>query len=207
MPLFYLAGVLVALTACGYFLGRSRAVHAASGAARPLHSLPGYYGLYVALWCGIPGIAVVVGWLVLQPFIVEQMVLSGLGARLGALSPEKIGLVLNEIENLAAGNAFGSTFDPAIQAAAERLNRLNQIGHSALFAVACALSIAGLAIAGRHVTPAFRSRIHVERAAKFFLIACSLVAIVTTVGIVLSLVFESLRFFGKVPVSDFLFGL
>ena len=207
MALFYLAGVLVALTALGYFLGRSRALHKAAEAARPLHSLPGYYGLYVALWCGIPAFAVAIGWLVLQPFIVEQMVVSGLGARLGALSPETIGLVLNEIGNLAAGNAFGRKFDPAIEAAAARLNRLNQIGHGALFAVACALAIAGLIVAGRHVTPAFRSRIHVERAAKIFLIACSLVAIVTTVGIVLSLVFESLRFFGKVPISDFLFGL
>ena len=39
------------------------------------------------------------------------------------------------------------------------------------------------------------------------LISCSLVAVLVTVGIVLSLVFEAFRFFEKVPVSEFLFGL
>ena len=39
------------------------------------------------------------------------------------------------------------------------------------------------------------------------MIACSVVAVLTTFGIVLSLVFESLRFFALVPLHDFLFGL
>jgi phosphate transport system permease protein len=39
------------------------------------------------------------------------------------------------------------------------------------------------------------------------LIACSTVAVLTTIGIVLSLVFESIQFFQIVPVSDFLFGM
>ena len=39
------------------------------------------------------------------------------------------------------------------------------------------------------------------------LITCSLVAVLTTIGIILSLVFESVRFFQQVPVTDFLFGL
>lgn len=46
-----------------------------------------------------------------------------------------------------------------------------------------------------------------EHAIKFVLIACSFVAILTTLGIVLSLVFEAFRFFGKVPLNEFLFGL
>ncbi len=207
MSPFYLAGVLVALTACGYFLGRYSAVRSVAGNTRSLHSLPGYYGVYVALWCGIPGIAVLTAWLAFQPFVVEQMVLAGLGADIRALAPERIGLVLNDIRNLAQGSGFGRNFDPGIVAAAERLNRLNDIGHGALFATACALAAGGLAIARRHIGPEFRCRIHVERIANIFLIACSLIAIVSTVGIVLSLLFESLRFFGKVPIADFLFGL
>lgn len=46
-----------------------------------------------------------------------------------------------------------------------------------------------------------------ERLAIYFLIACSSVAILTTVGIVLSLIFESYRFFTLIPITDFLFGL
>jgi phosphate transport system permease protein len=47
----------------------------------------------------------------------------------------------------------------------------------------------------------------VERIVLGILFACSTLAILTTVGIVLSLVFESLRFFARVPITEFLFGL
>ena len=47
----------------------------------------------------------------------------------------------------------------------------------------------------------------IEGLARGLLFACSLVAVLTTVGIVLSLVFEALRFFALVPPQDFLFGL
>lgn len=52
-----------------------------------------------------------------------------------------------------------------------------------------------------------RSRKLKERIAIIFLIACSCVAVLTTLGIVLSLVFESIRFFALIPITDFLFGL
>jgi phosphate transport system permease protein len=47
----------------------------------------------------------------------------------------------------------------------------------------------------------------VEATVRRLLLGASLVAIVTTVGIVLSLLFEALRFFARVPVTEFLFGL
>src|SRR5690606_25919207 len=46
-----------------------------------------------------------------------------------------------------------------------------------------------------------------ERVTKIVLIACSGVAILTTVGIVFSVLFETLRFFARYPWYDFLFGL
>lgn len=52
-----------------------------------------------------------------------------------------------------------------------------------------------------------RSTQYKERAIMTVLIASSLVAILTTVGIVLSLSFEAFRFFGKIPFFDFLLGL
>jgi len=44
-------------------------------------------------------------------------------------------------------------------------------------------------------------------AIRVLLIACSLVAVAATLGIILSLAFEAIRFFERVPVLDFLFGL
>jgi phosphate transport system permease protein len=41
----------------------------------------------------------------------------------------------------------------------------------------------------------------------WILIACSTLAIFTTIGIVLSVLFEAIRFFRIIPLTDFLFGL
>jgi len=58
-----------------------------------------------------------------------------------------------------------------------------------------------------YVTSASVRRLIVERLVMGVLITCSTVAVLTTIGIVLSLVFESAQFFRAVPVADFLFGL
>ena len=58
-----------------------------------------------------------------------------------------------------------------------------------------------------YVTSIPSRKVIVERMVMGLLIACSTVAVLTTIGIVLSLVFESVQFFRKVPVTDFLFGL
>jgi phosphate transport system permease protein len=51
-----------------------------------------------------------------------------------------------------------------------------------------------------------QARVRVEQAIKITLMLCSAVAIVTTIGIVLSVLFEALRFFGDIPFTDFMFG-
>jgi len=75
-----------------------------------------------------------------------------------------------------------------------------------VLAVTMSLAVAGLAYAGSHISPSFRARQNVERFVKVVLIICSAIAILTTVGIILSLVFESFLFFQKVSPIEFLFG-
>lgn len=75
-----------------------------------------------------------------------------------------------------------------------------------LVPVALALGVAGLAFALSRTAPQFRARNVVEQVVRGILIVCSLIAIATTVAIVLSLVFESLRFFQMYPWQDFFFG-
>jgi phosphate transport system permease protein len=57
------------------------------------------------------------------------------------------------------------------------------------------------------IQPGFTARARVERAASLGLMLCSTLAVLVTVGIVLSLIFETGRFFARVPVHEFLFGL
>jgi len=69
------------------------------------------------------------------------------------------------------------------------------------------LGLAVVFLAGRRIKADFKARTWVERFIKGVLILLSVIAVLTTFGIVLSLLFESLRFFSQVPILDFLFGL
>ncbi|MEN8197170.1 MAG: phosphate ABC transporter permease subunit PstC [Pseudomonadota bacterium] len=218
MQIAILLAVLVLLTAAGFILGRRRAVSFAvaaparpveGGSAEPekLHSLPGYYGYYVAIWCGIPGLVIFVIWLVLQPAVLDILTLASLPKAMTDIPADRLTLLLNDIRNLAGGRIVSGDVSPAMKAAAERYNQFRELGYLGLAGAMLALSAGGLALAHRRIEPRMRARVRVERILRIFLIICATLAIFVTVGIVMSLLFESIRFFGKVPVTDFLFGL
>jgi phosphate transport system permease protein len=197
---------LTVLTVFGYYVGRSKVIGLVAGNVRDLHSRPNYYGFFLAIWCAVPAVILSAIWLTLQPIIAESLVVAALPAEMQKLPADRLGLLINDIRNLADGNIVSRNADPTMIAAAEQLNRLRSIGNSVLFVTALFIAITGGAYARSRLSPALRARNSVERAVKIFLIACSLIAIVTTIGIVLSLVFESVRFFGKVSPIEFLFG-
>jgi phosphate transport system permease protein len=204
MQTLTLAAALLLLSTLAFQLGRRRAFGLAAGHPASLHSLPGYYGWWVALWCGLPAFAVLALWLMFEPGLVRTMVVADLPETLRALSPEQMDVVVNEIRNAAAGHA---TAKPELAAAAEHYLRLKQTAFAAAVAVTVALALAGGAFAWRRIRPELRARPRVERTITVFLVASSTVAIFTTVGIVLSLLFEAMRFFHMVDLVDFLFGL
>jgi phosphate transport system permease protein len=81
-------------------------------------------------------------------------------------------------------------------------------GGGALAAAAVlAVSCAGLAWAQSRVAPDFAARESVERVVRLALLLSSGLAILVTIGIVLSLLFEAIRFFRLVSPLEFFFGL
>ena len=80
------------------------------------------------------------------------------------------------------------------------------ISAGAAAAGAALAAIAGALFAFSRIRPALRARNRVEGWVVGLLFACSAVAVLTTAGIIASLVFDSLRFFDAVPVTEFLFG-
>lgn len=197
--------VLLLLTAMGYFMGRQRSLRVAEGRISNLHSVPGYYGAYVALWAGVPSLLLLALWISLENTIIHGLVINGLPPELRNVEQAQLNLILTDIRNTASG-IFPSS-DPEILAAAERFNALSRLSDWMLFAVAMALAAGGTYYARARIAPWLRARNAVERALTVFLILCSVVAILTTIGIVLSLIFEAMRFFARVPPLDFLFGL
>ncbi len=201
-----LLAVLLALAGAAYLLGRRRATKLVGGDPRALHSRPTYHGYYVALWCGLPALALVLVWWLAQPQVLDRVVLAEAPASVQQLPPERVDLFLRDARSLAYGGVTSGTPTPELERAAERFRSLQTAGRVGLSAAALSLAVAGLTWGRRRVSPEFRARNAVERSLDVFLVSCSTVAILTTIGIVLSLIFEAARFFALVSPTEFLFG-
>ena len=200
---------LLGFMALAYHMGRKRSLVVAGGPKkiRELHSLPSYYGFYTAIWAGLPALFLFAVWVAFQSSIITNLVVAELPEAIQALPPAELNLIVNDIRNLAGGNIVAREVSPQMQIAAERYNTLRQTSGLALFAAVMALAVLGAGVAWRMVSPQLRARNRVERFVRGFMIACSTIAIFTTIGIVLSVLFEATRFFQQVPITDFLFGL
>lgn len=197
------------MSVAAFYFGRRRSLATVGGPGHgsALHSLPGYYGYYVAIWCAIPSLLILLIWLIVEPRLVVALVVEGLPEAYRTLSAGEINLLVNNIQNLASGDAVSVEVDAVLLGAASSFNAY--IDRSRDLLAVFALGIAGLggATAWRRIQPDLRARNRVESVVRLALVAASSIAIFTTIGIVLSVLFEALRFFQKVPITEFLFGL
>ena len=205
----YLLIILLLISTVAYYLGKKRAfaVVKHQGGPKVLHSRPGYYGMLTALWCGVPAVLIYSIWLVFEPTFISDMILSNLPADIKALPDDRLTLVMNDIKNLVNGNILSGEISPVIRSASEHYKHLQFISHACLTVIVLILSIAGLLVVWKIIKPELRARNHVEQLLKLVLIACSTIAIFTTIGIVMSVLYEAIRFFKVVPITEFLFGL
>jgi phosphate transport system permease protein len=198
--------ILFIAVIAGYALNRSAAMQIKASGQR-MHSLSGFHGNYSALIVGLSGFALLILWLMLQGPAIDRLVMSSAPAdALAALDASKQALALTEIKSLAAGQVFG-TPEPWKVTAAERLTSLRNTSSWAMVITLVALCAGLIALARSRVAAEFRARHGVERIILGLMIGCSTIAIFTTVGIILSLLFESIKFFRLVPMHEFLFGL
>ncbi len=201
--------VLIVLSVFGYYLGRRRSFAVASNVSgiRNLHSRPAYYGALVAIWCGIPALILFGSWLAFEDGIITNLVVRDLPEKIRSLPEARLNLVVNDVKNLVSGNIVAGEIDPTMQAAADHYRNLQTISTAALAVVSIAVGILGLVVVRARIAPTLRARNLVEQVIKYILVACSTIAIFTTIGIVLSVLYEAIRFFQVIPITDFLFGL
>ncbi len=201
--------ILTAMAVASFFVGRSRSVTLVGGPGqgRRLHSLPGYYGYFTAIWCLLPALAVLLLWILLEPRIIVALIVDSLPEAQQALSEGELNLLVNNIRNLASGDAVSGNVCLVLQDAAARYNEYVSTSRVILATLTLGLGVLGATIAWRRIRPDMRARNRVEQIVLVLLIAASSIAIFTTIGIVLSVLFEAIRFFQKVPLTEFLFGL
>ena len=200
--------VVLAFAGLGWQLGRRRALAVAGGPAKAhtLHSRPVYFGALAALWCAIPALLLLGLWVAMRGSLVTALVVADLPPDLRGLPENQLALVVNDVRNQVEGNFVREDVSPAVLEAAARYRTFDELGRLTLTVAVPLVALLGLALAWRRISPRLRARNHVEGAVQVFIVACSTVAILTTAGIVLSVLFEAFRFFQSVPVFDFLFG-
>lgn len=197
--------LVIGLALIGWLAGRMRAAAFRRGSTRRFSSQPVHHGWFVALWTVGPPLVFLAIWALTSPALVTDAVLANPAA--SQLPPPGFdrASVLSEARSLAQGRSYGAfhelsrTLAPVYAAAQSRFDWIAS-------AIALLLAFAGGAFTFTRVGPGFAARTQVERVVMILLLTASLIAILTTMGIVASLLWEAGRFFRIVPVWEFLFG-
>lgn len=205
----YLIPSILILATVAYFLGSHRAhiIASVSGGVRSLHSLPTHYGMFSAMCCTVPAVVIYALYRFFEESILTSMTTNGLPPEILQLSANELTLVLNEVKNIAFGGFVADGSNPAIQQAADNYLAHQRSLRDIVSAVVFVAAIVPTAFAVLGIKKTLRARNLVEGAGMVFLVCCSGVAILTTLGIVLSVLFEAIRFFQAIPLTDFIFGL
>ncbi len=235
MPIYWLILIVLAIATVGYVMGRARALASAGGDIRGLHSLPSYYGWNVFLTVMTPAFGLMLLWLLVQPLVVENIaqqqllieddaaaglvmsdvrrISEGLGLPvdrgiLSAAEATDLSTDQTDIRTLlgSVGIALGSEVDRSILETAKVYKSASNLGRNLMWAAVLAVALGGFAVAYMVTQKDFRARNTVETGIMLVLIGAASIAILTTVGIVLSMLFETRNFFAAHPWQDFFFG-
>ena len=191
--------IIVLFSLSSYYFGRSEARKLITTNKIRLNALPSYYGYYLAVWCGLPALIILSLWSLFEPTIIKILILNNFS------NVESKDLFYEQTLSFFNGNFTGEITND-IKIAAERYTSLNTIAYNSKIALLASVLVFSTSYAFKKVKSNNKARDDVELILKGLLFASSLVAILTTLGIILSLLFESLKFFSTINLFDFIFG-
>ncbi len=182
-----------------YYFGRSEARKLITTNKIKLNALPSYYGYYLGIWCGLPALIILSLWSLFEPTIIKILILSNFS------NVESKDLFYEQTLSFFNGNFTGELTNN-IKIASERYSSLNAIAYNSKIALLASAVIFSTSYAYKKIKSNNRARDDVELILKGLLFVSSLVAIFTTIGIIVSLLFESIKFFSTINLFDFIFG-
>ncbi|KQT54946.1 ABC transporter permease [Aureimonas sp. Leaf454] len=221
--------LLIGLAAAYMAAAKSRRLAVPAG--QKMHSRPAYHGSYVFSWAVLPALAVLAVSLIATPIVISRNVaasmpnpgevgqtvlarsmIAAIGQGLRILPDEERAaantLPVAELRPLLQrrGVAIASATEDYMVAIAVEQNRQEDLARLVTILVVLALSVAGAVFGLSQIAVRLRARNRVEGVVKTMLVVASSVAILTTIGIVSSMLFETVDFFSRVPASSFFFG-
>ena len=208
--IWFFLPVLIALSALAFFGGRRLASQRATTGTTKAHSRPSQHGFYAMIWVGVPAMVVLLAAAIFSGPIEQSVMAAGAPDAVNQLETFRRDAFFNDARLVGGGQPPLQIWP---QALAEQLtiegrryadlSRLLNWG--GIIGAMVAAVLGGLFVYTR-ISPTLRARNRVEGWIGGVLFTCSVVAVLTTLGIVFSLLWDSLRFFQTVPVGEFLFG-
>ena len=207
---------------------------AGSGAGvEKMHSRPHYHGWWVFLVSALPAILVLAVWAVGTSVYLDHTATARMPEAVEDGSYSERSLQLGMIRSLADGivkltpaeiESFPQTYKDAREVLGSKgvalategqdymvpialfLEHANKISHTVGSVIALVIAIAGLVFGLSGIKRRTRARNNVERIVLWGLVASSGIAILTTIGIVFSVLFQTVTFFQSIAPMDFFFG-
>ncbi|RJT40937.1 phosphate ABC transporter permease subunit PstC [Mesorhizobium waimense] len=221
--------IVVAIGVVAFLIGRQRAAAHENGTVKP-HSRAHYHGWWAFLLAVLPALLLLAVWTIGSSVYLDRHIHAALPERTADSKVASEALDVSLVKSLAKGirrldaNTLPASFaelqpllaakgvalatdtqDYMIPIAVEANKVQDRLG---LFGavITLALAIAGAFYALRQIAPRARARNNVERLMLWGLLAASTIAILTTIGIVLSMLFQTITFFESVSPMSFFFG-
>ena len=202
---FYLLVVILLISFLFFFIGLKEAKKLRLVYKNNLHSLPHYYGFYALLASLLPSLGIYFLMTIGDDFLFSHMVKSYIPDEVTNAKDYNFLIALAQINNSVEGLIFG-TPPKWVTDAAELWKSWVQTSNIIVASLCLLTSIASGYYGFLKINQNFRSRNAVEKIIMTLLAASSVIAIFTTIAIIFSVVFESVRFFALIPIDEFLFG-
>ena len=187
-----------------YIFGQSRIKKLVYSTNLKPKSQYNYHAQYVLSWCLLPALIVYFSWAVFEEQIIQNLILDNFEYVEGAAYDD--GLLLAEIRNVANNTDFSEGKSQEIINAASQYKSLKLTSEISFYISIIIIMVLGSLYAVRKINIQFNAQDTIEKYIKYILIFCSSIAVLTTIGIIFSLIFESFRFFSQVSIFEFLFS-
>ena len=196
-----LISIILLLGFSSYYFGRKKATIIQS--SQRLTALPKFYGYYLAIWCAAPALIIFSLWSVFEPTIVKNFILADYLDQ--NLTKNELQLIYTKVKALALGTYTGD-INNFLDNSAGKYIQIKNMANNAKIVIVLAALILSLSYAYQSIKKNNIMREPVEIFLKWVLFTASMAAVLVTIGIVFSLLFEAIRFFQSVRIFDFIFG-
>ncbi len=202
---FYLLTGILIISLIFFLLGYNRAKNLVNSNQKNLHSLTHYYGIFCSLSALLPTLGVFLIFTICDDLVFAELVKEYIPNEVINSKDYNFTIVLAQINNSVEGLVFGTP--PQWVTNAAEIWKSWVIKSNILTMIVCTITIltSGF-LSYKKIHSEFRSRNAVEKIVMTILAVSSVIAILTTIAIVFSVVFESIRFFALIPYDEFLFG-